>query len=143
MKKKLLLILAVLSFVTLFSGCVIVHTKAPSHFTVTIKNNSNTDILNWFLVDVETNDIYGRDDEYSEVFCGDIDSLKFESYKNYKCYISFDIINSHYTEPFYLDRNTIIKITGTQKNPKYEIYEDFSRSAVDSNNKEVEFATIK
>ncbi len=143
MKKKLLLILAVLSFVTLFSGCVFVHTEKPSHFTVTIKNNSNTDILNWFLVDVETNDIYGRDDEFSEVFYRDFDLLQFEAYKEYKCYISFDIINSHYTEPFYLDRNTIIKITGTQKNPKYEIYEDFSRSAVDSNNKEVEFATIK
>ena len=143
MKKKLLLILAVLSFVTLLSGCVIVHTEKPSHFTVTIKNNSRSDIIDWYLEDVDTNDIYGRDDEYSEVFYGDIDSLEFESYKEYKCYISFDIINSHYTEPFYLDRNTIIKITGTQKNPKYEIYEDFSRSAADSNNKEIEFATIK
>lgn len=143
MKKKLLLILAVLSFVTLFSGCVFVHTKAPSHFTVTIINNSRYNIRDWYLEDVETNDKYGRNDELSKVFYGDIDSLQFESYKNYKCYISFDLENYRYTETFYLDKNTIIEITGTQKDTKYVIYKEFSRSAADSNNKEIEFATIK
>lgn len=143
MKKKLLLILAVLSFVTLFSGCVFVPTEKPSHFTVTIKNNSTSDIIDWYLEDVETKEIYGRADEFSVVFYEDTDSLQFESYKNYKCYIFFDPINKYFSNSFYLDKDIIIEITGSRWNTKYEIYEDFSRSAADSNNKEIEFATIK
>mgnify|MGYP003508114881 CR=1 FL=1 len=143
MKKKLLLILTFLSFVTLFSGCVIVHTEKPSHFSVTIINNSSSNIIVWYLEDVKTNDKYGRDDELSKVFYGDIDSLQFESYKNYKCYISFGPINKYFSKSFYLDKDIIIEITGTQIDPKYVIYKEFSRSAADSNNKEIEFATIK
>ena len=139
MIKKILKSIFLFLFVPLLSSCVFVHSEQEPirYYTVTIENNSQSDIIDWYLIDINNGNKYGRNDELSIIEEDEYDKLQFIANREYKCYIYFDTENIYEipeTETLYLNKNLIITITGSRWTPKYSISTDYSRNIDSQNN---------
>ena len=137
MIKKILKSIFLSLFVPLLSSCVFVHSEQEPirYYTVTIENNSNSDIIDWYLIDINNDNKYGRNDESSIIEEDEYDKLQFIANREYKCYIYFDTENIYkIPETLYLNKNLIITITGSRWTPKYSISTDYSRNIASQNN---------
>lgn len=137
MIKKILKSIFLFLFVPLLSSCVFVHSEQEPirYYTVTIENNSNSDIIDWYLIDINNDNKYGRNDESSIIEEDEYDKLQFIANREYKCYIYFDTENIYkIPETLYLNKNLIITITGSRWTPKYNISTDYSRNIDSQNN---------
>lgn len=137
MIKKILKSIFLSLFVPLLSSCVFVHSEQEPirYYTVTIENNSNSDIIDWYLIDINNDNKYGRNDESSIIEEDEYDKLQFIANREYKCYIYFDTENIYkIPETLYLNKNLIITITGSRWTPKYSISTDYSRNIDSQNN---------
>ncbi len=137
MIKKILKSIFLFLFVPLLSSCVFVHSEQEPirYYTVTIENNSTSDIIDWYLIDINNDNKYGRNDELSIIEEDEYDKLQFIANREYKCYIYFDTENIYkIPETLYLNKNLIITITGSRRTPKYSISTDYSRNIDSQNN---------
>ena len=139
MIKKILKSIFLSLFVPLLSSYVFVHSEQETirYYTVTIENNSKTDIIDWYLIDINNGNKYGRNDESSIIEEDEYDKLQFIANREYKCYIYFDTENIYKipeTETLYLNKNLIITITGSRRTPEYSISTDYSRNIDSQNN---------
>ena len=137
MIKKILKYIFLFLFVPLLSSCVFVHSEQEPirYYTVTIENNSKSDIIDWYLIDINNGNKYGRNDESSIIEEDEYDKLQFIANREYKCYIYFDTENIYIIpETLYLNKNLIITITGSRWTPKYSISTDYSRNIDSQNN---------
>lgn len=137
MIKKILKSIFLFLFVPLLSSCVFVHSEQEPirYYTVTIENNSNSDIIDWYLIDINNDNKYGRNDESSIIEKDEYDKLQFIANREYKCYIYFDTKNIYkIPDTLYLNKNLIITITGSRWEPKYNISTDYSRNIDSQNN---------
>ncbi|MBO5116823.1 MAG: hypothetical protein J6C25_04880 [Treponema sp.] len=139
MIKKILKSIFLSLFVPLLSSYVFVHSEQEPirYYTVTIENNSKTDIIDWYLIDINNGNKYGRNDESSIIEEDEYDKLQFIANREYKCYIYFDTENIYKipeTETLYLNKNLIITITGSRRTPEYSISTDYSRNIDSQNN---------
>lgn len=139
MIKKFLKSIFLFLFVPLLSSCVFVHSEQEPirYYTITIENNSNSDIIDWYLIDINNDNKYGRNDESSIIEEDEYDKLQFIANREYKCYIYFDTENIYEipeTETLYLNKNLIITITESRWTPKYSISTDYSRNIDSQNN---------
>ena len=137
MIKKILKSIFLFLFVPLLSSCVFVHSEQEPirYYTVTIENNSNSDIIDWYLIDINNDNKYGRNDESSIIEEDEYDKLQFIANREYKCYIYFDTENIYkIPETLYLNKNLIITITGSRWTPKYSISTGYSRNIDSQNN---------
>lgn len=137
MIKKILKSIFLFLFVPLLSSCIFVHSEQEPirYYTVTIENNSNSDIIDWYLIDINNDNKYGRNDELSIIEEDEYDKLQFIANREYKCYIYFDTENIYkIPETLYLNKNLIITITGSRWTPKYSISTDYSKNIDSQNN---------
>ena len=143
MKKKLFCLFFILGLISLFTSCVYVGgtTKEPNkpqyptdEFVVTIKNNTDTTIMDWYMLDNSKN-FYGRKSEYSTIKSSHTDKLCFKE----GTYILYIVINrnEYITKPFELDEHKIIEITDYRKDIWYEIKSDYSYRSVEANKYEI------
>jgi len=152
MKKKLFCLFFILGLISLFTSCVYVGGSTPSEdynkpdfppdeFVVTIKNNTDTTIMDWYMLD-NSNNFYGRKSEYSTIKSSNTDKLCFKE----GTYILYIVINrnEYKTEPFELDEHKIIEITDYRKDIWCEIRSDYSYRSVEANKYEnVEKAELR
>ncbi len=152
MKKKLFCLLFILGLISLFTSCVYVGGSTPSEdynkpdfppdeFVVTIKNNTDTTIMDWYMLD-NSNNFYGRKSEYSTIKRSNTDRLCFKE----GTYILYIVISreDYITKPFELDEHKIIEITDYKKDICYEIKSDYSYKSVEANKYEnVEKAELR
>ena len=146
MIKKILNLFFVFGFISLLSSCIYYYpeNEDEKYYTVTIINDSSSDILNWCLLDVNDEIFYGRSDTDSIVESNHYDMLRFKANKEYECYIYFDSKNRYVIpDSFYLTNNKVITITGTRRKPRYTISTDYSRTAAPTEHSSIEIATIK
>lgn len=150
MKKKLFCLFFILGLISLFTSCVYVggtpiEPNKPQYptdeFVVTIKNNTDTTIMDWYMLD-NSNNFYGRKSEYSTIKRSNTDKLCFKE----GTYILYIVINrkEYITKPFELDEHKIIEITDYRKDIWYEIRSDYSYRSVEANKYEnVEKAELR
>ena len=152
MKKKLFCLFFILGLISLFTSCVYVGGSTPSEdynkpdfppdeFVVTIKNNTDTTIMDWYMLD-NSNNFYGRKSEYSTIKRSNTDKLCFKE----GTYILYIVIKreNYITKQFVLDEHKIIEITDYRKDILYEIKSDYSYRSVEANKYEnVEKAELK
>ena len=152
MKKKLFCLFFILGLISLFTSCVYVGGSTPSEdynkpdfppdeFVVTIKNNTDTTIMDWYMKDNSDN-FYGRISEYSTIKRSNTDKLCFKE----GTYILYIVIKreNYITKQFVLDEHKIIEITDYRKDILYEIKSDYSYRSVEANKYEnVEKAELK
>lgn len=69
MIKKILKSIFLFLFVPLLSSCVFVHSEQEPirYYTVTIENNSNSDIIDWYLIDINNGNKYGSRNLWTKV----------------------------------------------------------------------------
>lgn len=144
MIKRFFSFISVLTFIALISSCNFFvttdndkkdnhYSSSDDYFVVTLVNNSSSDIINWYLLDIRTNNKYGDKNDIV-VEKGDSKSYSFKGFKSYEPTIEFDEKHTYITKDVYLENNIKIIITGNRYDPKFQIEDDISRKNIELHN---------
>lgn len=144
MIKRFFSFISILTFIALISSCNFFvttdndkkdnhYSSSDDYFVVTLVNNSSSDIINWYLLDIRTNNKYGDKNDIV-VEKGDSKSYSFKGFKSYEQTIEFDEKHTYITKDVYLENNIKIIITGNRYDPKFQIEDDISRKNIELHN---------